>query len=123
MDLTREMTRALDERFRWWKGTVPELDEPELLLILDYSPNNDDPPLSIAFDLSGGARCWMSARTIEGEGPSPHDPYKTFKHQGTKFLPYSIKAFPLTVFDDIRQLVAACASLYQYAVFDPDEPR
>ena len=120
MVLPREMERALTDRFRWWKGTVPELDEPELLIVFNYSPCVDDHPLSIAFDSSGGNRCWMSAQTrhINDKGPNPHADYRTFKYNQTTFNPYSIQAFPNTIFSDIEELERACATLYQYAVFD-----
>lgn len=120
MALSGEMERALSDRFRWWKGTVRELDEPELLIVFNYSPRIDDPPLSIAFDLSGGSRCWTSApmKHIDNKGPNSHPDYKTFKYDDTTFQPYSIQAFPSTIFSKIGELDMACATLYQYAVFD-----
>lgn len=120
MELSDQMVQALDERFRWYKGTVPELDEPELLIVFNFAPDIDQPLLSIAFDLSGGARCWASARMKkEGDkGPNEHSGYRTFEHEGTTFLPYSIKPFEKSIFKDVQRLRAACKSLYQYAVFD-----
>lgn len=120
MELSDEMVRALDERGRWYRGTVRELDEPELLIVFNYSPDIDKPLLSIAFDLSGGARCWMSARIkkIANKGPNEHDSYGVFEYGGVTFLPYSIVSFETGIFTDIKMLDAACASLYQYAVFD-----
>lgn len=120
MKLSEEMVRALNERFRWYRGTVPELDEPELLVVFHYTPDVDQPLLSIAFDLSGGARCWLSARTkkIGDKGPNPHSDYETFLCEGVTFLPYSIQSFGKGIFGDVQQLEAACESLYQYAVFD-----
>ena len=120
MELSDEMVPALTERFKWFRGTVPELDEPELLIVFNYSPDVDKPLLSIAFDLSGGARCWLSAGTKKqgDKGPNPHSDYRTFEHEGTTFLPYSITSFGTGIFADIQKLEAACKSLYQYAVFD-----
>ena len=120
MELSEQMVQALDERFKWYKGTVPALDEPELLIVFNFAPDVDKPLLSIAFDLSGGARCWASARMKkEGDkGPNAHSGYGTFEYEGETFLPYSIVPFPMSIFGDVQQLRAACESLYQYAVFD-----
>ena len=119
MKLSDEMVRAFDERFKWHKGTIPELDEPELLIVFNYSPDIDKPLLSIAFDLSGGARCWLTARAkkIGDKGPNEHSHYKTFECEGVRFLPHSITSFGMDIFADIRKLEEACGSLYQYAVF------
>lgn len=120
MELSEEMVRALDERGRWYKGTVPELDEPELLIVFNYSPDIDKPLLSIAFDLSGGARCWLSRRTkkIANKGPNEHESYGRFECRGVTFLPYSIASFGTGIFTDIKMLDTACQALYQYAIFD-----
>ena len=120
MELSAEMVYALDERFKWYRGTVPELDEPELLIVFNYSPAIDRPLLSIAFDLSGGARCWMSVRTEKkgDKGPNPHSDYRTFRCEGITFLPYSVTSFEMGIFANIQELETACESLYQYAVFD-----
>ena len=120
MELSDQMEHALTEQFKWFKGTVPELDEPELLIVFNYSPHLGKPLLSIAFDLSGGARCWMSERTEKqgNKGPNPHSDYRTFEHDGTTFLPYSITSLGTGIFVDVQKLEAVCESLYQYAVFD-----
>ena len=120
MELSDEMVQGLDERFKWYKGTVPELDEPELLIVFNFAPDVDKPLLSIAFDLSGGARCWASARMKkEGDkGPNEHSQYRTFEYEGETFLPYSITSFGMSIFEDVQRLRAACGSLYHYAVFD-----
>ena len=120
MAVSDEVVRALDERFRWYEGTVPELDEPELLIVFNFAPDVDKPLLSIAFDLSGGARCWASARMKkEGDkGPNAHSAYRTFEREGVTFHPYSITSLGMSIFEDAQRLMAACESLYQYAVFD-----
>ena len=43
-----------------------------MLIVFDYSPRDNPNLLSIAFDYSGGAKCWMSEAQvckIGGEGP------------------------------------------------------
>ena len=120
MELAASMKRALTSQFRWYSGTVPELDDTEILIVFNYSPTFEEDPLSIAFDLFGGPKCWLNAR-VEikgGKGPSSHPNYRIFEHEGETFHPYSIRAFGTEIFDDFAQLEAACRSLYEYAVFD-----
>jgi hypothetical protein len=106
--------RCLD----WWIGNVRELEVP-VMIVRDYSPSYDLPPLSIAFDLAGGPKCWLSTsqvRPIDGNAPSPHEPYRSFAHSKTTFYPYSIRSLELTIFNDIDEFHRACWILYQHAV-------
>ena len=116
MTLSTKMTEALDQRFRWRRTNVPALENP-ILVVLDYSPSDDQRLLSIAFDLSSGPKCWLTethVREIGGKGPNPHSDYKRFAFEGREFHPYSIEAFPQTIFQEIHEFVAACRCLGNY---------
>ena len=85
--------------------------------MLDYSPSDDQPPLSIAFDFSGGPKCWLSesrVRDIGNEGPKLHAAYRNFVFEGREFHPYSIIAFPQAIFEEIQEFSSACQCLYQH---------
>ena len=117
MELTSTMKEALDQHFNCKLANVPELEQP-VLIVLDYSLSIDRPLLSIAFDLSGGPKCWLTASKviqIGGDGPNPHEDYRKFVFEGQEFHPYSIKSFPKAVFEDIQQFRRACEVLYQHA--------
>ena len=117
VSLLAQMKEALDQSFKWRLTNVRELENP-VLIVLDYSPGDDQRPLSIAFDFSGGAKCWLSeakVRKIGDDGPKPHQDYRSFVFEGRKFHPYSITAFPQTIFQEIREFTSACRHLYQHA--------
>ena len=116
MDLSIEMNEALDQFFNWRLVNVPELEHP-VLIILEYSPNDDQHPLSIAFDYSGGPKCWLSkskVRKIGDNSPKPHADYRNFVFNERKFYPYSIKALPKTIFNNIEEFMSVCRLLYQH---------
>ena len=116
MPLSPEMTQALDCRFKWKLTNVPALEKP-VLIVFDYGPSDDAPPLSVAFDLAGRARCWLSeTRLVEiGENcPSHHPKYKQFVFEQRQFHPFSVIAFPSAIFSDIDALIFACQSLYDH---------
>ena len=116
MALTTTMKEALDQHFNWTLTNVPELEQP-VLIVLDYSPSNARLLLSIAFDFSGGAKCWLTASKVTkvgNAGPKPYNDYRKFVFKGQAFHPYSIKAFQRDIFDDIQQFRSACAILYQH---------
>ena len=116
MILSETMKRALDQSFRSRLVNVPELESP-VLIVLDYSPSNGPNLLSLAFDCSGGAKCWLTeSKVIEigGEAPRPHAGYKKFVFKGREFHPYSIQAFPQSVFENIQEFRRACRLLYQH---------
>ena len=117
MTLPAQMKEALDQSFKWRPTNVPELENP-VLIVLDYSPGDDQRPLSIAFDFSGGAKCWLSetkVRKIGDDGPKPHPDYRKFVFEGREFHPYSIRAFPQAIFAEIQKFQSACRGLYQHA--------
>ena len=116
MTLTESMKDALNRRFNWRLCNVPELEQP-VLVVLDYSPTDRLPPLSIAFDWAGGPKCWMSTSKVVrilNKGPKPHSAYRSFTIEERTFYPYSIRAFPQTIFGEIEQFKTACHSLYQH---------
>ena len=118
MALLKEMEKELSRSFKWRLENVPDLDEP-VLVVLDYSPSNDQPPISIAFDYNGGPKCWLSELQVyerNGHKPNRHPEYREFVFEGRRFYPYSIQAFPKNIFESIEQFTDACRSLYRHAV-------
>ena len=116
MSLSPEMTRALDRRFKWKLTNVPALEKP-VLIIFDYSPSDETPPLSVAFDWVGRAMCWLSeSRLVEigDKCPRQYPGYKQFVFEGRQFHPFSVRAFPKAIFSDINALVLACRGLYDH---------
>ena len=114
------MEDALTQSFNWKLRNVPELENP-VLFVFDYSPRDNPNLLSIAFDYSGGAKCWMSedqVRKIGNKGPKPHEDYRKFTHDERKFHPYSIQPFPQTVFEEIREFRSACQRLYRHVIWN-----
>ena len=117
MELTSTMKKTLDQHFNWKLTNVLELDQP-VLIVLDYSPSNDGHLLSIAFDSSGGPKCWLTASKVNEigtKGPNPYEDYRKFVFEGQEFHPYSIQAFPKAIFEEIQQFRRACEVLYQHA--------
>lgn len=118
MALSKEMERDLGRSFRCSLENVSELDAP-VLVVLDYSPSNDQPPISIAFDYNGGAKCWLTKSQVyerDGRKPSRHEAYREFVFEGRRFYPYSIQAFSKNIFDSVAQFEDACRSLYWHTV-------
>ena len=116
MTLSQKMTLALDRRFKWMATNVPVLEKP-VLIVFDCSPRDDAPPLSIAFDRAGGAKCWLSETRlvkINDYGPKHDSKYKQFAVKGRQFHPFSIQAFSDAIFSDIDALIFACQSLYDH---------
>lgn len=119
MALSAEMTDALAGSFHWKLTNVPELESP-VLMVFDYSPRNEPHLVSIAFDYSGGPKCWMSeskVRKIGDKAPNPHPDYRMFVFDGRTFHPYSIQAFPSSIFEDIHEFKSACHRLYQHVIW------
>lgn len=118
MKKAEETRKALEQSFNCKQINVSELDTP-LLVVLDYSPSdNQRPLLSIAFDVLGRPRCWMTVskvRDIDGKSPNRHEDYREFTYEGRRFHPYSIHAFPLSIFTDVEEFTFACRLLYAHA--------
>lgn len=120
MALSARMEDALTQFFNWKLANVPELENP-VLIVFDYSPGDNSKLLSIAFDYSGGAKCWMSENQvckIGDEGPNPHEEYRKFIYGGHEFHPYSIRPFPRTVYEEIQEFRSACQRLYRHVVWN-----
>ena len=114
--ISAAMQEELDGFAKWSLVQVPVLEDP-VLLILDYSPGMEQPPLSIAFDYGCGPKCWMTAsqvREIGDKAPNYHEDYREFLWEGRQFVPYSIQNLPGSIFDNITALQAACRRLYQH---------
>ena len=114
--ISAEMQETLNDFAMWSLVQVPVLEDP-VLLILNYSPAMEQPPLSIAFDYGCGPKCWMTASTMRKIGnnaPKYHEDYRDFTWEGRHFIPYSIQNLPRTIFNDIKALQAACRRLYQH---------
>ncbi len=120
MALSEQMCEALNKYFKWKLTNVPDLDPP-VLVIFDYSPAPHQPIVSIAFDFSGGAKCWLTATNVRhenGDGPSSHPDYREFTLDARKFHPYSITPLQSDLFTDIRILKKICRSMYAYILWD-----
>ena len=117
--LSAAMQEKLNQFVNWKQAQIPVLEAP-MLLILDYSPSLEQPPLSIAFDCGCGPKCWMTAsKTMKiGEAePSFNEKYRQFQWEGRRFIPYSIERLPEAIFDDIDALKTTCQSLYRHVVW------
>lgn len=116
MGLSPQMQEALNQCFNWRLTNVPELEKP-VLIVLDYSPQVDAPPLSIAIDYGNGPKCWLSeskVRKIGDNRPKPHSKYKQFTFEGRRFYPYSIKTLPSATFNEIHVLRSTCQQFYKH---------
>lgn len=116
--LTEEMIDQLNHFFKWEQANRPELDQP-VLIVVDYSPSAEHCPICIAFDLSGGPKCWLSVSEVYeryGEKPKFHPPYREFVFDGRRMYPYSIRAFAGDIFENIEHFKIACQDLYWHTV-------
>ena len=119
MDLSQDMKDILGQRFSWSLENIPDLEIP-VFIILDFSPPGCDAPLSIAFDFSGGPKCWMSeesVKEINADGPRPYAQYKQFSFEGRRFYPYSVQSFGTSLFEEIELLNTICKRLYNHVVW------
>ena len=117
-ELSDEVQRALCKNVDWSREQPPEA-VPPVLLILNYCPPGRQGLLSIAFDMTGGPKCWLTAskaREINGAGPRYHPDYRKFEHGGETFHPYSVESFPAEIFASSHALFTACRHLYEHAV-------
>ena len=102
--------------YNWRITNVRELDSP-VLIVLDYSPSTGQPPLSIALDVLGGPKCWMTASkvvAINHEAPRPHMDYRQFRFKGRLYYPYSITSLPQVIFENISEFSSTCRRLYKH---------
>ena len=110
------MKKELTQRFNWKLTNISELDEP-VLIVYDYSPSDQQPVISIAFDFSGGNKCWITTEkviSINNDGPNSHSDYGMFTFETRHFHPYSIQVSPQEIFQDVSHLTSMCQRLYQH---------
>ena len=119
MGLSAEMAKALDSRFKCQLTNVPVQEKP-VLIVFDYSPRDDMRPLSIAFDWACGPKCWLTETElvkINNNRPKLHPKYKAFGFEGRRFHPFSVTAFPRSIFENIDEFTLACRTLYEHIVW------
>ena len=120
MQLDECTRQALADRFKYYYGNIPNLAQP-VLVVFDYSPTDNEPPLSIVFDGELGSKCWMSERTvkeIDGNGPRLGH-YGDYQYDGHQFYGFSIQAFSQSDFDDVDRIESNCRRLYAHILW-PD---
>ena len=120
MQLDACTKQALADRRKCYYGNIPALAQP-VLIVFDYSPTDNDPPLSIVFDGELGPKCWMSAnnvKQINNDGPRPGN-YGDYQFDGCQFYGFSVKAFSQSDFDDVDRIEGICRRLYAHIVW-PD---
>ena len=120
MQINAATLQALKDRFKCHYGNIPAVSQP-ILAVFDYSPTDNDPPLSIVFDGEMGAKCWMSESTtedIDGNGPRVGN-YGNFEFDGHQFYGFSIQPFSQSDFDDVSAIETICRRLYAHIVW-PD---
>ena len=118
MPLSEEFKKELDKCFWWEFDNIPNLNQP-VLVIFNYSPPNENLPISFAFNLRSEPKCWMSVsgdniRQVEGKSPTYWPDYKDFSYGGRNFYAYSVKAFEDSVFKNISKFREVCERLYAH---------
>ena len=111
--------RELNCFCRWKLTNVPELDG-AILFLMDYSPNDAQPPLSVALSYSGGNKCWLSESSLQkinNNVPRPYPNYQQFVFEGRTFYPFSVQLLPHGPFESSEVIKAACQRLYQHVVW------
>ena len=118
MQLDACTLKALHDRHKCHYGNIPALSQP-VLAVFDYSPSDNEPPLSIIFDGELGSKCWMSesnVREINDNGPRIGH-YGDYQYDGHQFYGFSIQAFSQSDFDDVDRIERICRSLYAHIVW------
>lgn len=118
MQLDACTMRALAERRKCYYGNIPALAQP-VLVVFDYSPTDNEPPLSIVFDGGLGPKCWMSERNtkdINGNGPRLGH-YGDYQFEGHQFYGFSIQSFSQSDFDDVNGIERICRRLYSHIIW------
>lgn len=112
--------QALADRRKCYYGNIPALPQP-VLVIFDYSPTDNEPPLSIVFDGELGSKCWMSesnVKEINGNGPRLGH-YGDYQFDGHQFYGFSVQPFSQSDFDDVDRIESICRRLYSHIIW-PD---
>lgn len=115
MQLSAEVTSALNQRLDWKLYRPPEFEQ-EILFVFNYSPCSDGQhSLSIGFDTEGGPKCWLSEPKTLGSGsetPNRNDGYRDFRLDGHRFYGYSIQKLPTSIFSNVEELEEICRRLH-----------
>ena len=88
------------------------------IIISNYSPSNNSPPVSIAFSITNDGdkfnpKCWITkekANTI-----TYHLKYKEFRYENREFHPYSVALSDVSV--NATSIGKLCSQLYDYIDF------
>lgn len=125
--IEQELQPELAKWFQYEICYIDNLDEP-VLLILDYSSQNNAPPASFALSLADyeegkfPSKCWITHNKVRPVGNQPnlpklHDAYKEFSSCGHKFHPFSVQLHDYNPqkADSIKQLID---SLYCHINFE-----
>ena len=122
--IKQELQPGLDPLFKYEIDYVNNLSEP-LLIILDYSPRNDDPVISFALSLqnyhedSFPPKCWITHKelsSINDECPSFHEEYKKISYQDNQFYPFSVNLSGYTP-KDVTSIKNVINRLYRHIKF------
>lgn len=100
-EIEQELKSGLNKLFKYEICHKSNLTGP-VLIILDYSPQNESPPASFALSLEQYEegtfpfKCWMTHTDIvpvtnaQYPPPKPYSEYGTFSHNGLDFNPFSV---------------------------------
>ena len=110
-------------------GDIPNITDP-LLLILNYSPQNENTKIvSFAFSLSGfyegkdnifNQKFWMTeqkVKNIKDNGPTFCESYKEFDCDGHHFYPFSAQLDNKYNFLELQSMTNLLYNLYQHIEF------
>jgi len=117
--LNEYVKQKLSQRQKYHFGNVPGLPQ-YVLIIFDYSPSDNEPPLSIAFDGELGPKCWMTENKFKEIGnsqPLNLGAYEDFYYEERKFYSYSVTSYPQSDFNDVNLIEKNCWQLYQHIVW------
>ena len=124
--IEQELQSGLNEFFKYEICYINNESSP-VLIILDYSPKNNDPPASFALSLEGyenngfPSKCWMTHTEIlpfnnEGNPPKRNDGYKKFSHQEKEFHPFSVNLSDYTP-KNVASIKLVIDRLYRHIKF------
>lgn len=122
--IKQELQSSLDPLFKYEIDYVNNLSEP-LLIILDYSPQNDEPVASFVLSLQGyhensfPSKCWITRKEllpINNECPRPYGDYKKISYQDNQFYPFSVNLSGYTP-KDVTSIKNVINRLYRHLKF------
>ena len=88
------------------------------IIISNYSPSNNSPPVSIAFSITNDGdkfnpKCWITKKKVKTI--NSHLEYKEFSYENREFHPYSVALMKLSV--NATSIGKLCSQLYNYIDF------